>query len=157
VAANFPRTLLSQWSEDAAKFRQDEYISLSGSLTELVAPELLVPDNSSREEKARWKREIVDKYITPANVLRLLLAKVNKQVGKPQWRLQRAEKGKAKIGIRGFTASIEKHPSSGIWNVLATYWRLAKYQNSGSARSAGNSLLKTDGGKPPVALHAARF
>jgi hypothetical protein len=126
-----PRQQSDKLSDLYAAVIHYQHTFLVTSLTELVTPNLLMPDTWDEEVKAQWRRE-TDKYVTPANVLKHLLAKLNKEVTKPQWRLQKADKQKGKIEIRGFAAlSVEKRASNWIWHTLATVLETGEISNLG--------------------------
>jgi hypothetical protein len=135
-----------QWSDKLralyAAVIHYEHTFLVTSLTELVAPEVECPDSWDEEAKAQWKRE-TDEYVTPAKVLNHLLVKLNKEVTKPQWRLQEADKQKGKIEIRGSALSVEKRGSNWIWHTLATVLETGEISNLGRCLVCHEFFIKT--------------
>lgn len=143
---NYLNTNLRQWSDKLpalyAAVIHYQQTFLVTSLTELVAPEVLMPDTWDEEAKAQWKRE-TDKYVTPANVLKHLLVKVNKEVTRPQWLLQKPDKQKGKIEIRGSAFSVEKRASNWIWHTLATLLETGEISNLGRCPVCHEFFIKT--------------
>jgi hypothetical protein len=114
--------------------------TLKIKLTNLVAPEVLIPPEATKEMKRHVRRDIIDKYLKPVNVLNHLVVLLNQNASKPRWQLRggkiKMQRGFVKFFVRSVTKDeFGDAQGSQVWGSLA------KVLETGAISKLGQCLI----------------
>jgi hypothetical protein len=128
----------------AAKGVQGPTETLRNQLREmlgtLVAPEATVPVTARRSVRKKFRTSVVNRYLTPENLINRLVKRLNDQRLTPRWRIEKASKTSPAIELRGFRASVIMNGFG--WDMSSRVWAtIAKLLESGEIVMLGQCAI----------------